>query len=739
MRKLHAFLAAALLLLSSGPRMAQADVFISELCDPQANYFTDRFIEIYNSGPAAVDLTGWTLVAIANGVNVHTWTLSGTIGAGTAKVAGNPAPVTAFAVDFPSALWVTNGSTGAAFNWNGKIGDGAKLKNGTGITVDSLQATADLFVDKDMVRISSVGTGSLGLNVAEWTITAVTLASSASPGSHNGSAPPVSGPTISGVVTIPAPPVAGAPTDVQATVTDPNSLPINAVTLSWGTTAGSLTNLIGMVNTTGNTYLTSAQIPGQIVGATIFYRVSAEDDSASSQSAIQSYTIGGGGGGVPPTITSVGEMSDSTLLVFFSEPVAQASAELPSNYTIGANVAVNAIRDLVNTNQVWVTFRGLTAGTNTLTVNGVADLNGDITIGATKSFNYVDVTIPANYYSGTAGLKGSALQIRLHNIIKAHTVVSYSSLLTWFQITDIKPNGKVWDIYSDIPGGIPPYEFTFGQTGNVSSNEGVTYNREHSTPQSWFAEVSPPVSDAFHIYPTDGKVNGIRSNYAYGEVGTPTITTMNGSMLGPSVTPGYSGTVFEPIDAFKGDCIRSSFYMATRYLFEDGSWPGGAPTSHAQLLPWAAAQYLQWSQADPVSWKERMRNGAIYTFQHNRNPFIDHPEFLVAIYDSNSVAGVEPTHNGRAAFLRPNTPNPFSSRTTIGFDLPRRDQVALHIYDVTGRQVRTLVAKRSLEAGSHQMTWDGSNDVGGRVEAGLYFCRIDVGAQSETRRVVFAK
>jgi hypothetical protein len=135
-----------------------------------------------------------------------------------------------------------------------------------------------------------------------------------------------------------------------------------------------------------------------------------------------------------------------------------------------------------------------------------------------------------------------------------------------------------------------------------------------------------------------------------------------------------------------------------------------------------------------------MRNGAIYTFQHNRNPFIDHPEFLTAIYDSNSVAGVEPgTNGGRAAFLRPNTPNPFSARTTIGFDLPRNDRVSLHIYDVSGRQVRTLVAGRVMEAGSHQLEWDGRADAGGRVEAGLYFCRIDVGTDSQTRRVVFAR
>ncbi|MBK7368944.1 MAG: lamin tail domain-containing protein [Candidatus Eisenbacteria bacterium] len=107
MRKLHAFCAAALLTLSMVARSAQADVFISEMCDPLSNFSTDRFIEIYNSGPNPVDLTGWTLSAIANGTtaNTVTWTLSGTIAAGQAKVAGYTTPTTAFTVNFPNAGW----------------------------------------------------------------------------------------------------------------------------------------------------------------------------------------------------------------------------------------------------------------------------------------------------------------------------------------------------------------------------------------------------------------------------------------------------------------------------------------------------------------------------------------------------------------------------------------------------------------------------------------------------------
>ncbi|MBC8399937.1 MAG: endonuclease, partial [Candidatus Marinimicrobia bacterium] len=130
---------------------------------------------------------------------------------------------------------------------------------------------------------------------------------------------------------------------------------------------------------------------------------------------------------------------------------------------------------------------------------------------------------PAGYYNSAEGLIETALQQALHDIIDNHTSVSYTSLWTHFQSTDRKSNGKVWDMYSDIPGGTPPYEYTFvsDQCGNYSA-EGDCYNREHSWPKSWFNENSPMNTDLFHLYPTDGYVNGRRGNYPYGEVGTAT-------------------------------------------------------------------------------------------------------------------------------------------------------------------------------------------------------------------------
>jgi len=249
--------------------------------------------------------------------------------------------------------------------------------------------------------------------------------------------------------------------------------------------------------------------------------------------------------------------------------------------------------------------------------------------------------IPTGYYNTANGLTGTQLQQALHDIIDDHIEYSYDDLIECHSHTDVKPNGKVWDMYSDIPDTIPPYEFTFftDKCGNYGS-ESDCYNREHSWPKSWFNDMSPMFSDLFHLYPTDGYVNGRRSNYPFGEVdGSASWTSLNGSKLGSCSYPGYSGTVFEPIDAYKGDFARTYFYMATRYYGEDSGWSSSGNAVKSQLTPWTLAMMLEWAVQDPVSQKEIDRNNIIYNeYQHNRNPFIDNPQYAFDIWAPNSLS-----------------------------------------------------------------------------------------------------
>ncbi|HBX83335.1 MAG TPA: hypothetical protein DEH40_01400 [Marinilabiliales bacterium] len=254
-------------------------------------------------------------------------------------------------------------------------------------------------------------------------------------------------------------------------------------------------------------------------------------------------------------------------------------------------------------------------------------------------------SIPTGYYTNASGLCGEDLKTALYNIIKGHTSVTYTTLWTSFKTTDDRSDGKVWDMYSNIS-----YTFTTDQCGTYSG-EGDCYNREHSFPKSWFNDATPMYTDLFHLYPTDGYVNGRRSNYPFGEVTSPTYTSGNGSKLGPCSYPGYTGTVFEPIDEYKGDFARTYFYMVTRYENLVASWETNSTevdaildgTSFPSFEIWFLNMLVEWNAADPVSQKEIDRNEAVYVIQKNRNPFIDHPEYIDAIWVSGCTTN--PTVN----------------------------------------------------------------------------------------------
>ena len=223
---------------------------------------------------------------------------------------------------------------------------------------------------------------------------------------------------------------------------------------------------------------------------------------------------------------------------------------------------------------------------------------------------------PTGYYTSAKGQKGANLKTSLCKIIAGHTTLSYSSIWEHVRKTDVRPDGKVWDMYSAITN----YTFGTDQAGNYKT-EGDVYNREHSFPKSWFDEASPMNTDLMHLVPTDGYVNGRRSNYPFGETDNPTWTSaQDWSKLGPCSTSGYSGTVFEPNDEYKGDFARIYFYMATAYeeQFPNFSSPMLAGNKYPAYKEWALNMLLRWAQEDPVSQKEIDRNNAVYEIQKNR-------------------------------------------------------------------------------------------------------------------------
>lgn len=322
--------------------------------------------------------------------------------------------------------------------------------------------------------------------------------------------------------------------------------------------------------------------------------------------------------------------------------------------------------------------------------------------------------IPSHYYDAAEGLTGESLKQALHQIISSNvTVLSYSNLWDAYTRTDVKPNGKIWDIYSDVPGGTPPYEYTpvVNQCGNYNS-EGDCYNREHTIPASWFGNQSPMYTDLHLVLPTDGYVNNKRADYPYGEVTTPVWTSMNGSKLGPSSFPCYAGTVFMPIDSFKGDVARIYFYVCVRYMDKIQNWSSPVFSGN-DLTSWAEQLFLQWHQLDPVSTKERLRNDSVYKIQHNRNPFVDNPNWVYSIWGPTAN-----TTNISSAMIVV-YPNPSTEHIIIrGVE---NEIPLVYLYGVDGKQV--------LETTS--TTIEVSN-----LPSGMYFVQIKTNTKEVTHKVI---
>lgn len=278
-----------------------------------------------------------------------------------------------------------------------------------------------------------------------------------------------------------------------------------------------------------------------------------------------------------------------------------------------------------------------------------------ITLWALLIFRLVLAQAPPGYYNSAQNLTGQSLQLALHNIIKDHTIKSYDYLWTAFAITDtLQPGNICHDMYSYTLTGTPPYVYTIpgSQCSTTPGQEGVCYNREHTFPKSWFGgEVSPMFTDLFHVTPSDSYVNTRRSNYPYGVVNQPTWTSQNGGKLGPNSYPGYTGTVFEPINEYKGDLARHYFYMVTRYADVVAGWEtlnayGDAVlngTQYPAFEEWTLSMLMEWHTLDPVSAKEINRNNAVYSIQGNRNPYIDHPEFAWQVWPEYSPVASEPS------------------------------------------------------------------------------------------------
>ncbi len=327
------------------------------------------------------------------------------------------------------------------------------------------------------------------------------------------------------------------------------------------------------------------------------------------------------------------------------------------------------------------------------------------------------VTPPANipsYWASADGKSGSALWSAVSAATNVgYSSIGYSGLYDAYKKTDVYPAdsvgkaGKVWDMYGECV-------FSFSNTCGNYSGVCDCYNREHSIPQSWWGGGTSGIgNDIFHVLPTDGKVNGVRSNYEYGVVngGTNWVGNKYGSASSWSTdrktiasTAGESvngsGNVFEPKPQYKGDIARG--LMGTIIKWQQSNITQGnnffsgnyTATGNFGLTKKAVVLLMKWHREDPVSQKEIDRNNGIQITQGNRNPFIDYPylveyiwgekagetvdmSMLMASCDPAFVPGVSSGWRGETIDPQPGEPVvKYGVNWSVNGDIERTDSVA---------------------------------------------------------------
>lgn len=291
-------------------------------------------------------------------------------------------------------------------------------------------------------------------------------------------------------------------------------------------------------------------------------------------------------------------------------------------------------------------------------LSGITHLNlGDLT---DESVN--------EYYKGVEGLKGEALQSKLHEIIRDHTSFTYAKTVDIMKITDrdwtLSPlsNEELVNYPFEVDEGIgdPYLRLLYGEQYNGtenavkwSENHTTIWNKEHTWAKSHgdFGESRPAGTDLHHLIAADAQINRYHSNIDFGE---PTKNITQRSDVRGNLTTSSNGDndegykVFAPPLESRGDVARALFYMPTRYfnfvstgepkliiVDEFSGETHAASASEPGRMAWLSV-LLKWHKDDPVDAYEVHRNNLIYNnFQGNRNPFIDHPEWVDMIYDPN--------------------------------------------------------------------------------------------------------
>lgn len=324
------------------------------------------------------------------------------------------------------------------------------------------------------------------------------------------------------------------------------------------------------------------------------------------------------------------------------------------------------------------------------------------------------ISLSADYYDSIGGLNQEALLYALRDLISTNTYSSYTGAKVFlFQELD-NINGSVRCVYT-------------GEVYNISSSYSgqSNPNTEHTYAQSWFgsSESSRKKADLHHLFISTMQVNSSRGNLPFASVASTAASTV---YYNDSPWQSYRGNdnwghmVFEPADISKGNVARALLYFYTRY--NDSLTQGGV-----QMIP----IFRTWHQADPPDLAEITRNQDVYEFQSNRNPYVDHPEYVERIW--GPVDNQDWVQNASPHLRIDNVyPNPFRDQVQVIVDRKAGESLLSEVYNIRGAQVYS----QTLAAGENRFEWNGQSSQGQRLSPGIYFIRFSNGSQSVSTKTL---
>ncbi|MDD2331690.1 MAG: endonuclease [Candidatus Cloacimonetes bacterium] len=321
----------------------------------------------------------------------------------------------------------------------------------------------------------------------------------------------------------------------------------------------------------------------------------------------------------------------------------------------------------------------------------------------------------ADYYDNVINLTGQELYYALRNLISTNTNSDYSGArIQLFGYLD-NNNGVVRCIYTGQDWSVPQ-----GTTPNYN-----LLNTEHTYAQSWFtgSEESVKKADLHHLFPTNAQVNSARGNLPFDIIPNHSSAT---SYVSYNNYHSYRGanqnsyTVFEPADQSKGNIARALLYFNTRYN-------NTLTQQNVDMIP----TLLIWHVLDPVDNIERARNISVQAYQSNRNPYIDHPEFVQRIWGPTTIE--DATISSNLTLGRP-YPNPFTSSLTLPYTKRSGADGKITIYNVRGQKVNEFELLNSI--GNYELTWDGRDSRGASCPQGLYLLKATQDTGQYIRKII---